>query len=110
MPTNAQQLALGYPHPGEPGSKREYNWKIKYLRKCTAVRSVKTLWVHRSVRVQFNALTLFLQRNGAKLGERVDDWGWANRQIAGTLEYSYHRWALAADIDALENEIGRAHV
>lgn len=108
MPSIAYQAALGYPGPGDPGSPRESGWKRRNLRKALAVPSVKTLWVHRSAVVAFNALNLYLQRNGAKLGQTVDDWGFANRDIRGYAGVkSYHAWGLAEDLDATEHPLGR---
>lgn len=103
----ATMLARGYASPGSPGSAQERVWKQRNLVKLTAVPSVKTLWVNRNVAETFNALNLVLQHHGAKLGENVDDWGFANRSIrdsgGGASNDSYHRWALALDDDATEN-------
>lgn len=108
MPSVNYQRTLGYNSPGDPGSEQERKWKARNLVKATAVKPVKTLWVHRTVYVQMNALCVYLQANGAKLGENVDDWGFANRDIRGYPgTKSYHSWALAIDLDATENPLGR---
>lgn len=106
MPTVTLQRALGWNSPGEPGSLQEARFRQNYLTKMDAVPVVKTLWIHKAVRVHFNVLCLFLQRNGEKLGEKVDDWGFANRPIRGSTVDSYHRFALAGDVEALENVMG----
>jgi hypothetical protein len=106
MPSVAYQSALGFSSPGNPGSSYESAWKRKNLVKATAVKVVKTLWVHRAVVTEFNALCMFLQSDGNKLGERIDDWGFANRPIRGSTSSSYHRFGLAIDVDATENPMG----
>jgi hypothetical protein len=107
MPSITTQRLLGWPSPGSPGSSQEAAFRDKYLVRMNAVPVVKTLWVHRAVRVHFNALCLFMQKNGEKLGEKVDDWGFANRDIRGFAGIkSYHAFALAGDLEALENVLG----
>lgn len=104
MTSIATQRALGWADPGAPGSVQEANWKRQHLVKAGAVPVVKTVWVHESILPMANALLLFLQKNGAHLGQRVDDWGFANRAIRGFPgSMSYHRWARAIDADAVEN-------
>lgn len=110
MPSVTTQAVLGWRSPGSPGSLQESAWKAKYLVRAEAIHSVKTLLLHRAVVVHFNALNLYLQKNGAKLGEKVDDWGWANRDIRGfSGTKSYHAWALAEDLDATEHPLGQRH-
>jgi hypothetical protein len=103
MVTSAEMLSRGFTGPGKPGSAQESEWKRKHLTKALAVPVVKTLWVHRTSVETFNALNLFLQRNGAQLGQKVDDWGLANRPIRNSDEDSMHKYAKAEDLDALEN-------
>jgi hypothetical protein len=93
----------GFSSPGKPGSAEEASWKRRYLVKLRAVPVVKTLWVHRSSALAFNALVLIWQRNGEQMGKVVDDWGWANRDIRGVAEDSYHRYGKALDGEATEN-------
>jgi hypothetical protein len=109
MPSILVQRALGYSSPGDPGSVQEQAWKEKNLKKALAISTVKTLWVHKSVVVQFNALNLFLNRAmDAGLGEKIDDWGFANRDIRGFSGIkSYHAFALAEDLDATEHPLGQ---
>lgn len=111
MPSVAQMIVLGWgPGPGRPGSAEEAEWKRRNLRKALAVRTVKTLWVHKDTVAHQNALSLYLQRNGAKLGEKVDDWGFANRPVRGYASiWSYHKWALGVDRDATEHPLGLRH-
>ena len=110
MPSVLYQSALGFAGPGDAGSSRETEWKRRNLRRAGAVPVVKTLWLHKAAVVQFNALNLYLQRQGAQLGKRVDDWGFANRDIRGfTGVKSYHAWGLAEDLDATEHPLGRRH-
>lgn len=110
MPSTTQMVALGWGNPGRAGSAEETDWKRRQLRRPTAVPAVKTLWVHRGAVVAFNALNIYLQRQGARLGERVDDWGFANRDIRGFVGVkSYHAWGLAEDLDAVEHPLGRRH-
>jgi hypothetical protein len=103
MVTSAEMLSRGFTGPGKPGSAQESEWKRKHLTKALAVPVVKTLWVHRTSVETFNALNLFLQRNGAQLGQKVDDWGFANRPIRNSDEDSMHKYAKAEDLDATEN-------
>jgi len=108
MPSVAYQRALGWGFPGNPGTAEEAEWKRRNLRRALAVPVVKTLWVHRTAVVAFNALNLYLQRSGAKLGQQVDDWGYANRDVRGFAGVkSYHAWGLAEDLDATEHPLGR---
>lgn len=107
MPSVTTMAAAGWDSPGAPGSDSERAWRLEHLRKCSAVPVVRTLWVHRRVLPIMGALVLFLQRDGNKLGERVDDWGYANRDIRGFPgQKSYHAWGLAIDVDATENPMG----
>lgn len=107
MPAVRDQFILGFVSPGPPLSEAEALWRAKHLRKVEAVPVVKTLWVHKSVLSVMGALVLFLQRDGNGLGERVDDWGFANRDIRGFPgSKSYHAWGLAIDVDATENPMG----
>lgn len=105
MTSAAAQRALGWSGPGDPGSAQETAWKTANLVKADSVPVVKTVWVHRNILPMANALMLFLQKSGAKLGENVDDWGFANRPIrnAKATDDSYHKYARALDLDALEN-------
>lgn len=109
MPATLQMVALGWgAGPGRPGSAEEAEWKRRHLVKATALRSVKTLWVHEATVVSVNALNLYLQGKGARLGETVDDWGFANRPVRGFVGvWSYHRWGLAEDLDATEHPLGQ---
>lgn len=107
MATVTYQRALGWSSPGDPGSDREAAWRRRNLRRVESVPVVRTLWVHRSARVIFGALVLYLQKDGNKLGETVDDWGFANRDIRGVPgAKSYHAFGLAVDLDATENPMG----
>lgn len=107
MPSVEYQAKLDYISPGSPGSSWETNWKRRFLVKALATKNVKTLWVHRSIIHQVNALCLYLNANGAKLGEKVDDWGFANRDVRAVPGVkSYHAWGLAVDLDATENPMG----
>lgn len=106
MPSVTFQRVLGWQSPGDPKSPREAEFKRNRLVKVDSVPGVDTIWVHRAVRTQFNALALILQANGAKLPKRVDDWGYANRPIRGATSSSYHRFGLAVDLDATENVLG----
>lgn len=108
MPSVLTQVKLGFRSPGSPNSQTESNWKRKNLVKAEAIKPVKTLWVHKSIYAQVNALCIYLQANGARLGENVDDWGFANRDVRGFAGIkSYHSWALAIDLDATENPLGK---
>lgn len=110
MPTTFQQRALGWGSPGQPGSAREQQWKQRNLRLLRTLPRVKTLWVHKAAREEFAALLLYLSHTGARLGQTVDDWGFANRRIRGFLDWwSYHRWAIAIDLDATEHPLGKRH-
>jgi len=105
MTSASVQKALGWSGPGAPGSSQEAAWKAAHLVKADSVPVVKTVWVHRGILPMTNALMLFLQKNGAKLGQKVDDWGYANRAIrnAKPTDDSYHKYGRAIDLDATEN-------
>lgn len=107
MPSISTEAKLGFSNPGGINSEHEREWKKENLVKAQGVSVVKTLWVHKAVVTEFNALCIYLQANGARLGENVDDWGFSNRDIRGYPGVkSYHAFGLAIDLDATENPMG----
>jgi hypothetical protein len=107
MPNVSAMRLMGWTNPGVPKSDTERKWKEANLVKATGVPVVKTLWVNKEVVLIFNALNVVLQETGARLGQHVDDWGFANRDIRGFAgQKSYHSWGLAEDLDATENPMG----
>jgi hypothetical protein len=95
-------LALGWGDPDAP------NFYADHIVTINPIKGV-TLHVHRVAAPIFIELTRGLQRLGAKLPQRADDWSFANRDIRGYPgQKSFHAWGLAIDLDATENPMGSA--
>lgn len=100
MPSVSEMLALGW---GDPDSPDFYSTHIVTIQPVKGV----TLHVHRAAAPIFTELTRGLQRLGAKLPQRADDWSYSNRDVRGYPgSKSFHAWGLAIDLDATENPMG----
>lgn len=100
MPSKFEMERLGW---GDPDAADFYAKHIKTIKPIPGI----TLRVHRAAAPIFTELVRELQRMGAKLPAKADDWSYANRDIRGYPGIkSYHAWGLAIDLDATENPMG----
>lgn len=101
MPTIPEMMRLGWGNPDSP------DFRERYIVTITPVKGVP-LYVHRAAAPLFEELVKGIEKNGAALRQRADDWSYLNKGIEGypAIYKSYHAWGLAIDLDATENPMG----
>ena len=102
MPTIPEMQRLGWGNPDDP------DFRAKHIVTIKPVKGIQ-LYVHRAAAPIFKELIQGIEKNGAKLAERRDDWSYLNKGIEGYPSYikSYHAWGLAIDLDATEQPMGQ---
>lgn len=86
-------------------------WPTNRAGDMATVRTMngQTLRVHKVIAPLVQFLIDEVERRGYLIhqpGDTPDDWGYANRNIAGTKSPSNHSWGLAIDIDATRYPMG----
>lgn len=104
MPTIQEMERLGWGNPNSPTFREDHIVTIKPVKGLT-------LYVHRAAAPIFKELVQGIEKMGAKLPARMDDWSYLNKGIEGYPSYikSYHAWGLAIDLDATEQPMGQPH-
>lgn len=96
--------ALGWENPDAAG------FYLKHIVSIEPVNGVK-LYVHHAAAPIFRELARGLEKLGANLPARRDDWSYDKKGIEGyPPQYkSYHAWGLACDFNATQNVMGSPH-
>lgn len=100
MPSIAHQVSLGWGNPDSAGFERA-NIVSMTLPHGEKIR------VNKEMVLIFSSFIADLVKLGVVIEEKIlDDWGYANRPIRGSVNKSFHAWGLAIDLNATKNPMG----
>jgi hypothetical protein len=117
MVSQATMERRGWGDPGDPdtaaGRKQWAAWSKENIRTIDRYHDDLRVGVHKVVRPIFIAVIdgLVYDKGERWLTQKRDDYGPSNRRIRGSDDgWSYHRWAMAVDLNATTNpSVGSGH-